>query len=82
MPWRPPWTSAPVSPNDPAYFTLHGIDPGKTRLVCAKAKNHFRAAFDGTFRAIVDVDTPGPATADLATLPFTRVPKERLPAPP
>ncbi|MDH3969962.1 MAG: MlrC C-terminal domain-containing protein, partial [Rhodospirillales bacterium] len=74
-------TSAPVSPNDPAYFKLHGIDPGKTRLVCAKAKNHFRAAFGGTFRAIVDVDTPGPATADLAALPFTRVPKERLPAP-
>ncbi len=74
-------TSVPVSPNDPAYFRLHGIDPGETRLLCAKAKNHFRAAFDGTFRAIVDVDTPGPATADLAALPFTRVPKSRLPSP-
>jgi microcystin degradation protein MlrC len=74
-------TSAPVSPNDPAYFELHGIDLSETRLVCAKAKNHFRAAFGDTFAAIVDVDTPGPATADLAALPFTRVPKDRLPAP-
>ncbi len=73
-------TSAPVSPNDPGYFRLHGIDLRKTRLVCAKAKNHFRAAFGDTFAAIVDVDTPGPATADLAALPFTRVPKDRLPA--
>jgi microcystin degradation protein MlrC len=75
-------TSAAVSPNDPAYFPLHGVDPGRTRLVCAKAKNHFRAAFGTTFAAIVEVDTPGPATADLAALPFSRVPKDRLPAPP
>jgi microcystin degradation protein MlrC len=72
-------TSACVSPNDPAYFALHGIDPGRLGLLCVKAKNHFRAAFAETFAAILDVDTPGPAALDLARLPFRQVPPERLP---
>ncbi len=72
-------TSACVSPNDPAYFALHGIDPACLGLLCVKAKNHFRAAFAETFAAILDVDTPGPAALDLARLPFRRVPPERLP---
>jgi microcystin degradation protein MlrC len=58
------------SPNDEAYFTLHGIDLAATRLLCVKAKNHFRAAFGPICRRIIDVDCPGPATADLASLPF------------
>ena len=72
-------TSACVSPNDPAYFALHGIDPARFALLCVKAKNHFRAAFAETFAAILDVDTPGPAALDLARLRFRRVPAERLP---
>jgi microcystin degradation protein MlrC len=58
------------SPNDPAYFELHGIDLATTRLLCAKAKNHFRAAFGPLCRQIVEVDCPGPAAADLSRLPF------------
>ncbi len=72
-------TSACVSPNDPAYFALHGIDPARPGLLCVKAKNHFRAAFAETLAAILDVDTPGPAALDLARLPFRQVPPERLP---
>ena len=72
-------TSACVSPNDPAYFALHGIDPARFALLCVKAKNHFRAAFAETFAVILDVDTPGPAALDLARLRFRRVPAERLP---
>jgi microcystin degradation protein MlrC len=71
-------TSTCQSPNDAAYFALHGIDLAATRLLCVKAKNHFRAAFAGRLAAIVDVDTPGPAAADLARLPFRRVPRHRL----
>jgi microcystin degradation protein MlrC len=59
---------------DPAYFRLHGIDLTKTRLIAAKAKNHFRAAFAGRAAIIVDVDTPGPAALDLAALPFRHLP--------
>jgi len=60
--------------NDPAFFALHGIDLGQTRLLCVKAKNHFRAAFQDLCQAIVDVDAPGPATLNLAQLPLRRRP--------
>jgi len=73
-------TSACVSPNDVAYFELHGIDLGAVRLLCVKAKNHFRAAFREVCAEIIDVDTPGPASADLARLRYRRVPPDRLPA--
>lgn len=56
--------------NDPAFFALHGIDLARTRLLCVKAKNHFRAAFRDRCAAIIDVDCPGPAAADLRKLPF------------
>lgn len=59
---------------DPAYFRLHGIDLDKTRLIAAKAKNHFRAAFVNRAAVIVDVDTPGPAALDLSVLPFRYLP--------
>lgn len=59
---------------DPAYFRLHGIDLAKTRLIAAKAKNHFRAAFVERAAIIVDVDTPGPAALDLSVLPFRNLP--------
>ena len=66
-------TSSCQSPNDMEYFRLHGIDLGELDLVCAKAKNHFRAAFGEVFDPIVEVDTVGPAAADLRQLPFKHV---------
>jgi microcystin degradation protein MlrC len=66
--------------NDPAFFALHSIDLTTTRLLCVKAKNHFRAAFRSRCVAIVDVDAPGPACMDLRLLPFRRLPKGLLDA--
>lgn len=71
-------TSSCQAPNDPEYFRLHGVDVGAVELVCAKAKNHFRAAFGTTFDPIVEVDTPGPAAANLAALPFRNLPPGML----
>ena len=62
--------------NDPAFFAAHGIDLAATRLLCVKAKNHFRAAFAERCAAIIDVDCPGPAMADVARL------RTRFPPPP
>jgi len=67
-------TSSSQAGIDPAYFRLHGIDLAKTRLIAAKAKNHFRAAFVQRAAIIVDVDTPGPAALDLSVLPFRYLP--------
>ena len=72
-------TGACISPNDPACFCLHGIDPADIRILAAKAKNHFRAAFADTCVRIVDVDTPGPATANAGSLPFRHVTADMLP---
>lgn len=58
-----------VVPNDdPAFYALHGVELNATRLLAAKAKNHFRAAFAPLCAAIVDIDAPGPATLDVASL--------------
>jgi microcystin degradation protein MlrC len=62
------------APNDPAYFALHGIDLSQVRLLCVKAKNHFRAAFAPHLAAIVEIDAPGPASPDLRQYPFRHVP--------
>jgi microcystin degradation protein MlrC len=67
-------TTACLAPNDPQYFRLHGIDIAAVDVLCAKAKNHFRAAFGATFDPIIDVDTPGPAATNLAGLPFRNLP--------
>ena len=72
-------TGASISPNDHAYFQLHGVDPAAVRILAVKAKNHFRAAFGAVCARIVDVDTPGPATADAASLPFKHVTRDMLP---
>ncbi|MDF2766084.1 MAG: microcystinase [Rhodospirillales bacterium] len=64
------------SPNDPAYFELHGIDLAEVRLLCVKAKNHFRAAFGPLCRAIVEVDAAGPAGFDLRKFPFRHAPQD------
>ena len=60
--------------NDPAYFELHGIDLAATRLLCVKAKNHFRAAFGPLCAKIIDVDAPGPACLDFTRLPYRNAP--------
>ncbi len=69
-------------PNDPEFFALHGIDLRATRLLCAKVKNHFRAAFETRAALIVDTDAPGPACLDLSKLPYSKVPMDlrRVPA--
>ena len=66
------------APNDPAWFALHGIELATIRLLCVKAKNHFRAAFAQTFDTMIDIDAPGLACLDLSALPFQHVPPERL----
>lgn len=63
-------TERVVAGDDPAFYALHGIDLTALRLLCAKAKNHFRAAFAERCIDIIDCDAPGPACQDLSKLPF------------
>jgi microcystin degradation protein MlrC len=74
-------TEAVAPANDPAFFDLHRVAlrpvdaEGSVRLLCVKAKNHFRGAFESLCTAIIPVDAPGPAALDLALLPFRRAGK-------
>jgi microcystin degradation protein MlrC len=61
-----------VPADDPGFLKLHEIEPTRVRLLCAKAKNHFRAAYRELCTRIIDVDTPGPASLDLRNLPLKR----------
>ncbi len=63
-------TGRVVAGDDPAFYDLHGIDLQALRLLCVKAKNHFRAAFAARCVRIIDCDAPGPACLDLSQLPF------------
>ncbi len=67
-------TSSCQTPNDPAYFTLHGIELAQVGLLCVKAKNHFRAGFTPLTRAIIECDAPGPAAASLTHYKFKHAP--------
>jgi microcystin degradation protein MlrC len=59
-----------VAGDDPAFYALHGVELDTLRLLCVKAKNHFRAAFIDRCAEIIDCDAPGPACLDLSQLPF------------
>lgn len=65
-------TSAVGAANDPGFFRLHGVELVPPLLLAVKAKNHFRAAFGPLCARILDADCPGPAAADLRSLPFRR----------
>jgi microcystin degradation protein MlrC len=69
-------TESCQAPNDLGYFRLHGIDLGDVDVLLAKAKNHFRAAFTPLCEAILDAETPGPAMAAMARLPFRNLSPE------
>ncbi|MBI2254965.1 MAG: M81 family metallopeptidase [Proteobacteria bacterium] len=68
-------TSSCQTPNDPAYFTLHGINLAEVGLLCVKAKNHFRAGFAPLTRTIIECDAPGPAAASLQHYRFRYIPQ-------
>jgi microcystin degradation protein MlrC len=72
-------TSHSISPHDPGLLALHGIAVADVALICAKAKNHFRAAWLPLLTGIIDTDAPGPAALDIASFPFRYAPKKLHP---
>lgn len=49
----------PTQPYDPALMHLHGIDPGKERLLVLKSAVHFRGAYEALADQIVLLSYPG-----------------------
>jgi microcystin degradation protein MlrC len=67
------------APNDPGLLALHGIDLAAVGVLCLKSKNHFRAAYAPLLADIIDVDAPGPAALNFASLPFRHAPRHLYP---
>ena len=67
------------SPHDPGLLALHGIALDEVKLLCVKAKNHFRAAFAPLLADIIDVDAPGPAALEIRGFRFRHAPQSLYP---
>ncbi len=67
------------SPHDPGLLALHGISLDEVKLICVKAKNHFRAAFKPLLADIIDVDAPGPAALEIRNFRFRHAPASLYP---
>ena len=52
-----------------------GLDPAGLAILVVKSSVHFRADFGPMSSEVLVVESPGPNTADLAKLPFTRLRK-------
>jgi len=66
---------------DPAQLDLLGEDWPSVRTLVVKSRGHFRAAFDDftSDDRILEADCPGLTTPNLATLPWTRLPRPVFP---
>ena len=62
---------------DPVMLEALGVDIAAARVVIVKSRGHYRAGFDEFFPNdhIVDVDSPGLTTPNLAKVPFKRLPR-------
>ena len=64
---------------DPQLFRNFGVEPIFYQLVAVKACTSYRAAFSLFASEICEADTPGAATTQLTTLPFTHLPASFYP---
>ncbi|MFM1855549.1 MAG: hypothetical protein RLZ83_858, partial [Pseudomonadota bacterium] len=62
---------------DPVMLEALGVDIAAAHAVIVKSRGHYRAGFDEFFppERIVDVDSPGLTTPNLANVPFKRLPR-------
>ncbi len=58
---------------DQDMFRHLGVEPKTQRLVALKSSVHFRADFEPIAKAVLVVRAPGPALADPADFPWTRL---------
>jgi microcystin degradation protein MlrC len=65
-------TSRRMVPFSLAQLTSCGLDPGKFRIIVAKGVNAPIAAYSKVCRTFIRVDTPGPTTADMTRLNYSR----------
>jgi microcystin degradation protein MlrC len=72
-------TSHRVMPFDADHLTAVGIEPAERRILVVKSAIAWRAAFGEVASEAIAVDTPGPCTCRLETLPYRRAPRPIVP---
>lgn len=72
-------TSRRVPPFDADHLRAVGIEPAERRILVAKSAVAWRAAFGDVASEAIPVDTPGPCTCRLETLPYERRPRPLWP---
>ncbi|MGQ0551208.1 MAG: MlrC C-terminal domain-containing protein [Armatimonadota bacterium] len=68
-----------VMPFDAEELRVLGIEPRDCRIIVVKSAIAWRAAYEEMARDIIEVDTPGVCTANLQSLPYTRVRRPVVP---
>lgn len=58
---------------DVALHTSMGLDPTAAALIFVKSPSHFRISYTPIAARIFIADTPGPTTANMRRIPFTKV---------
>ena len=71
-------TETPITCIDEDAFIQFGMDPRDFDVVVLRSKTHFRAVWEPLAEEIVIVDTPDWGPADLLTLPYRHVPRDRV----
>src|SRR5207248_1007019 len=66
-------TSRKMPPFDLGQWRSQGIAPEKLAVIAVKAAVAHRRAYDPIAKASYTVDTPGPCSSNLRSLPFRRV---------
>ncbi|MBN9588789.1 MAG: hypothetical protein BGN85_10785 [Alphaproteobacteria bacterium 64-11] len=64
---------------DPAIHTSVGLDPARAALVFVRSPAHFRASYAPIAARIFIADTPGPTSANMRRIPYTRVTRPLYP---
>ena len=65
--------------SDPQCFRAFGIEPSMYRLALVKSATQYKEAYSKFSTLFYPTDTPGSSTANLASLPFQRLPRPFYP---
>ncbi|HEY8368817.1 MAG TPA: MlrC C-terminal domain-containing protein, partial [Thermodesulfobacteriota bacterium] len=71
-------TTAPKTAIDEDPFIQFGMRPQDFDIIVLRSKTHFRAVYERIASEILIVDTPDWGPADLTTLPYRHVPRDRV----
>ena len=72
-------TEHPAWAVDPSFYRSVGQEPAEMKIVAVKSPNQFRAGYTGMAAEIVLVNSPGPCSADLPSLPYSHTQRPLFP---